>query len=143
MYVNQCQARKNRKHFMSVVHLNVRSVASLENFCLLKQTVTTKNFGIFTVSELWLDRTVCDANILIRRYDFQARSSAAQRDGGVLVYVKDKACVIEKWSLVSESNYQQLWLKVQCKRFKSYFLCTVYKPPDAPIDFLENLAKHL
>ena len=41
MYINQCQARKNRKHVMSVAHLNVRSVASRENLYLLKQTVTT------------------------------------------------------------------------------------------------------
>ena len=66
-----------------------------------------------------------------------------KRGGGVLVYVKDiyKACVIEKWSSVSESNFQQLWLKVQCKKFKSFLLCTVYRPPDAPIDFLENLSE--
>ena len=46
MYINQCQARKNRKHVMSVAHLNVRSVASRENFYLLEQTVTTNNFDI-------------------------------------------------------------------------------------------------
>ena len=66
-----------------------------------------------------------------------------KRGGGVLVYVKDiyKACVIEKWSSVSESNFQQLWLLVQCKKFKSFLLFTVYRPPDAPIDFLENLSE--
>ena len=46
MNINQCQARKNRKHVMSVAHLNVRSVASRENFYLLEQTVTTNNFDI-------------------------------------------------------------------------------------------------
>ena len=51
------------------------------------------------------------------------------------------ACVIEKWSSVSESNFQQIWSKVQCKKFKSFLLCTVYRPPDAPIDFLENLSE--
>ena len=56
MYINQCQARKNRKHLMSV--------ASRENFYLLKQTVTTKNFHIFILSVSWLDRTVCNADIL-------------------------------------------------------------------------------
>ena len=68
MYMNQCEVRKNRKHLMSVAHLNVRSVASGENFYLLKQTVTSNNFDIFTVSESWLDRRVCDADILIPGY---------------------------------------------------------------------------
>ena len=30
---------------------------------------------------------------------------------------------------------------MQCKKFKSFLLCTVYRPPDAPIDFLENLSE--
>ena len=113
---------------------------------LLKQTVTTNNFDIFTVTESWLNRTVCDADILILGYTtFRQDRGPRKRGGGVLVYVKDiyKACVIEKWSSVSESNFQQLWLKVQCKKFKSFFLCTVYRPPDALIDFLENLSDSL
>ena len=76
---------------------------------LLKQTVTTNNFDIFTVSESWLDRTVCDADILIPGYTtFRQDRGPRKRGGGVLVYVKDiyKACVIEKWSSVSESNFQ-------------------------------------
>ena len=111
---------------------------------LLKQTVTTNNFDIFTVSESWLDRTVCDADILIPgNTTFSQDRGPCKRGGGVLVYVKDiyKACVNEKWSSVSESNFQQLWLKVHCKKFKSLLLCTVYRPPDAPIDFLENLSE--
>ena len=144
MYINQCEERKNRKHLMSVAYLNVCSVASRENFYLLKQTVTSNNFDIFTVSESWLDRTVCDADILIPGYTtFRLDRGPHKRGGGVLVYVKDiyKACVIEKWSSVSESNFQQLQLKVQCKKFKSFLLCTVYRPPDAPIDFYENLSE--
>ena len=97
---------------------------------------------MFTVSESRLDRTVCDAEILIPGYtNFRQDRGPHKRGGGVLVYVKDiyKACVIEKWSSVSESNFQQIWSKVQCKKFKSFLPCTVYRPPYAPIDFLENL----
>ena len=79
MYINQCQARKNRKHVMSVAHLNVRSVASRENFYLLEQTVTTNNFDI--LRSLW----VVAGPFSMRRgysyseiYDFQARSRATQ-----------------------------------------------------------------
>ena len=114
------------------------------NFYLLKQTVTTNNFDIFTVSESWLDRTVCNADILIPGYTtFRQDQGPHKRGGGVLGYVKDiyKTCVIEKWSSVSESNFQQLWLEVQCKKFRSFLVCTVYRPPDAPIDFLESLSK--
>lgn len=59
------QAMKNRKDLMSVVHLNARSVASRENFHLLKDMVINNKYDVFTISELWLDSTVCNADILI------------------------------------------------------------------------------
>ena len=61
----------------------------------------------------------------------------------LLVYVKNiyKACAIEKWSSESETNFQQPWLKVLCNKFKSFLLCAIYRPPDAPINFLENLSE--
>ena len=48
--------------------------------------------------------------------------------------------MIENWSSVSGHNFQQLWLKIQCKKFKSFLLCTVYRPPDAPISFLDDFS---
>ena len=44
-------------------------------------------------------------------------------------------------SSVSETKFQQLWLKVLCNKFKSFLLCAVYRPLDAPINFLENLSE--
>ena len=49
--------------------------------------------------------------------------------------------MLDTWSSVSEYNFQQLRLKVQCRKFRSFLLCTVYRPPDAPISFLEDLTK--
>ena len=44
-----------------------------------------------------------------------------------------------EFSSVSDYNFQELWLKVQCKKLKSFLLCTVYRPPNSPISFLEHL----
>ena len=38
-------------------------------------------------------------------------------------------------------NYGSGTMKVQCKKFKSFLFCTVYRPPDASMDFLENLSE--
>ena len=46
-------------------------------------------------------------------------------------------------SAVSDCNFQQLWLKVQCKKLKSFLLCTVYRLPNSPITFLEDIEKTL
>ena len=106
--------------------------------------VINNKYDIFTVSELWLDSTTCDADILILEYTtFRQDQGLHKRGGGLLVYVKSiyKASVVEKWSSMSVSNFQQLWLNVQYEKFKSFLLCTVYRLPDAPIDFLEGLSE--
>ena len=136
------QAMKNQKHLMSVTHLNVRlrRLAKISTFSKTLLSITS----IFTISESWLDSTICDADILIPEYTtFRQDRGLHKRGGGLLVYVKNiyKASLIEKWSSTSESNFQQLWLNVQYKKFKSFLLCTVYRPPDAPIDFLEGLSQ--
>ena len=84
------KARKNRIHVYiyiyinvkqeRIAHLNVRSVALHENFYLLKQTVTTKNVDIFTVSESLLDRSVCDADIQIPGYTTSGRIEGHTRE---------------------------------------------------------------
>ena len=82
---------------MSVAHLNVRSVASRENFYLVKRRATTNNFDIFTVSESWLNRTVCDADILILGYTtFRQDRGPYKRGGGVLVFSLVVNCHTEK-----------------------------------------------
>ena len=109
---------------MSDSHLSVRFVASHGNLYLLKQTVTNNSFDTFAVSELLLDPTVRDADILIPGYTtFRRDRRPYRRGGGVLVCVENiyKACVTEKWPSISESNFQQLWLKVLYKEFKSKY----------------------
>ena len=104
------------------------------------------NYDIFTISETWLDPSTCDSDIHIPGYTlFRQDRGLHKRGGGLLVYTKSiyKASVLEEWSSVSERNFQQLWLKVQCKKFKSFLVCTVYRPPDAPISFLEELGRTL
>ena len=61
--------------------------------------------------------------------------------GGLCIYIKDcyEASVVA--SSISDHNFQQLWLKVQRKTCKSFLLGTVYRPPNTPISFLENLTE--
>ena len=71
------------------------------------------------------------------------RQDRGSLGGGLCVYIKDiyKASVIGNLSNISENSFQQLWLKVICKKLKSFLLCTVYRPPNTPISFLEILSK--
>ncbi|KAK2562924.1 hypothetical protein P5673_013901 [Acropora cervicornis] len=142
---NKCsitQDSRNRNHYLTVAHLNVRSMASRENFHLIEQIVV--NYDIFTISETWLDPSVYDSDLNIPGYILIRQDRGPQKKGGgLIVYAKSKfkVSVLDTWSSVSEYNFQQLWLKVQCRKFRSFLLCTVYRPPDAPISFLEDLTK--
>ena len=130
--------------YATIAHLNVRSMVSRENFHLIKQTISSNEYDIFTISETWLDPSTTDTDIQISGYIlFRQDRGTHKNGGGVVVYVKDtyKASVITELSAVSDCNFQQLWLKVQCKKLKSFLLCTVYRPPNSPITFLEDIEK--
>jgi len=71
------------------------------------------------------------------------RQDRGSLGGGLCVYIKDiyKPSVISNLPNISENSFQQLWLKVNCKKLKSFLLCTVYRPPNTPISFLKTLSK--
>ena len=50
---------------------------------------------------------------------------------------------MENISLVSDNGFQQLWLKVQSRRYKSFVICTAYRPPSTPSNFMDDLAESL
>ena len=128
-----------------VAHLNVRSMKSREQFCLVKDTILLNDFDIFTISETWLDSTVDNASIEISGYQlFRQDRGPYKSGGGLCVYTKSslKAIVLEDLSLVSDDGLQQLWLSVQCRKQKSFLICNVYRPPGTPINCFDTLADH-
>ncbi|KXJ08855.1 hypothetical protein AC249_AIPGENE14729 [Exaiptasia diaphana] len=103
-------------------------------FHLLSNLILDGNYDIFTISESWLDYSITDSDKKIHGYiTFRQDRGEHISGGGLVVYIKDylKAETIENSSTVSTTDFQQLWLKIQCKHLKSFLLCTVYKPPDA------------
>ena len=47
--------------------------------------------------------------------------------------------MLQNLSSVSEPFFQQLWIKIQCKKLKSFLLCATYRLPSTPVHFLVNL----
>ena len=50
--------------------------------------------------------------------------------GGIVVYIRNsfKASIIDNLPATTDANSQQLWLKVQCRKSKSFLLCAAYRP---------------
>jgi len=59
---------KGLKVMLKVAHLNVRSVKTRDQFCLVKDTILHNSFNIFTISETWLDLSVPAACVEISGY---------------------------------------------------------------------------
>ena len=137
----------------NVVRTGTRStmISQYIQFCQeekCEQLSRSSLFKILEVREAFqrksLDPSVYDSDLNIPGYLLTRQDRGPQKKGGgLIVYAKSKfkVSVLDTWSSVSEYNFQQLWLKVQCRKFRSFLLCTVYRPPDASISFLEDLTK--
>ena len=132
---------QTKKGNVTVAHLNVRSIISRENFYLVTETIKENNYDIFTISESWLGSSTSFLDIHIPGYLlFRQDRGEHKSGGGLLVYIKNiyKASTVNHLSSVSETDFQQLWIKLRCKKLKSFLLCTVYRPPSTPMSFLEH-----
>ena len=137
---------RNTKSNIRIAHLNIRSLKSREHFILLKESVVSNSFDIFTISETWLDSSVNNESIHIPGYTLHRQDRGPHKPGGGLcVYIKEnyKVSSMENVSSVSDNNFQQLWLKVQSRCYKSFVICTVYRPPSTPLNFMDDLANSL
>ena len=72
---------------IKIAHLNVRSLKFRENFILIKDTIQSNGFDIFTVSETWLDFSVPDAFVYTPGYKiFRQGRGPHKAGGGLYVY---------------------------------------------------------
>ena len=131
---------------VKVAHLNVRSLKSRENFCLVKDTILHNGFDIFTVSETWADLSVSGASLEISGYQlFRQDRGQHKAGGGLCTYAKSnlKITVLENLSSACDDDFQQLWLRVQCRKYKSFLICNTYRLPQTPTTCFESLANSL
>ena len=61
-------ARKKNINNVKIAHLNVRSLKCRDHFVLVKETVKSNKFDVFTIFESWLDSSVSDLEIEIPGY---------------------------------------------------------------------------
>lgn len=120
---------------VKLAHLNVWSLKARENFCLVNDTILQNGFDIFTIPETWADLTASDASLEIPGYQlFRQDRGQHKAGGGLCIYAKSclKITVLEDLSSAYDDGFQQLWLKVQCRSFKSFLICNTYRPPQTP-----------
>ena len=126
-----------------MAHLNVRSLKNIAHLLEVKELVKFNNIDILTISETWLNSTVTNSEIAIENYKIYRLDRLHKKGGGVCAHIKKnlKATVLEQLSQISESNFHQLWIKIQSKKNKSIVICVTYRPPDCALNCFEDYFK--
>lgn len=128
---------------LKIAHLNIRSLNSNTHLTQLRDLTRKENFDILTISETWLNNSVTFTEVGIDGYNLFRLDRLNKRGGGVCTYVRKelKSSVLKSLSFISEENFHQLWINVQCQKSKSLIICVTYRPPDCPLHCFEHTLK--
>lgn len=129
---------------LEILHLNIRSLKNRAHLLELRQLASERKSDIITISETWLNTTVTSEEIQIEGYKLHRLDRLHKGGGGVCAYVRKdlKSSVLKELSSISERNFHQLWLNVQCKKLKSTTICVTYRPDDCPLSSFKEVLKH-
>ena len=134
------RGRRETTGNIKIAHLNIRSLKNREHLILAKETVISNKIDIFTISESWLDSSVSDAEVEFPGYILHRLDRVNKHGGGVCAFVRQeyRAERLSDISYISESGLHQLWLKIQVRNFKSFLVCTAYRPPNTHLDCFDS-----
>ena len=128
---------------IKVIHLNIRSLRNNVHLIQLRELVRSAKFDIITISETWLNTSVTSAEVNMDGYKLIRLDRLHKRGGGVCAYIRKdfKTVILKDLSYISERNFHQLWISVQCKKTKSVVICVTYRPDDSPLSSFDNVLK--
>lgn len=84
-----CSVKANTRNInnVKIAHLNVRSLKCRDHFLLVKETILSNKFDVFTISESWLDASVSDLEIEVPGYNIYRVDRSNKTGGGICAYV--------------------------------------------------------
>lgn len=137
------QASLKSNSVLELIHLNIRSLRKSNHLTEVRQLAHERKSDIITISESWLNTTVSSAEVNIDGYKLYRLDRLHKGGGGVCAYVRSelKSKVVKELSYISDQNFHQLWLTVQCKKMKSLVVCVTYRPDDSPLSSFEDILK--
>ena len=123
-----------------MAHLNIRSLKNRSHSIQVKNLVSENDFDILTLSETWLNGSVDNSEISIPGYTIKRLDRQNKTGGGVCVFIKGiyKVRQLSKLSSISSGRFHHIWLSIQINKYKSFIVCTAYRPPDCPLDCFDQ-----
>ena len=125
---------------VTLAHINARFLKNRNHFILIKEVVLDKKFDILRVSESWLNSSISDIELDIPGYNIYCLDRTNKPGGSVCTSVKQNLKVecLQHLSSITSSGLHQLWLKSQAGNYRSFLICTVYRPPSSTLDCFDN-----
>ena len=128
---------------IKVLHLNIRSLRNNVHLIQLREQARQTKFDIITISETWLNTSATSSEVKIDGYKLIRLDRLHKRGGGVCAYIRKdfQSVALKDLSYISDRNFYQLWISVQCKKTKSLVICVTYRPDDCPLSSLDGVLK--
>jgi len=101
---------------------------------------------VLCITETWLRENVKTSFIQIEGYNCIRKDRPLGRGGGVCIYVKEQYTIKPIQSIEPLGTIENLWLRIQVNKFKSFLVGVMYRPPNATAESfinIENMLSHI
>ena len=134
--VEKCPGPWKKSDF-SIVHQNIRGL--LGKIDLLSLFILQNEISIFGVTETLLVDKIPSALVNIDSYNFERKDRKAS-GGCVGVYVKSHIDYVRRMDIESE-NIELICLEIISEHTKSFFVSTLYRPPNSSKYLCKNFTE--
>ncbi|MEW8545919.1 MAG: endonuclease/exonuclease/phosphatase family protein, partial [Candidatus Thiodiazotropha sp.] len=104
-----------------------------------------KGPDILGICETFLDKNVPDSQISIDGFEFirKDRSDVQNKTGGGVILFFRKSLNCKRRPELEISNIETIWAEVTLPNAKPFLVCSVYRPPNAPSDWIDLFEEEL
>ena len=129
-----------KKQALNIKHINARSLLS----CLdeVKLLIKSSKLDILCVSETWLLSSMPSRFVDIDGFTIYRCDEG--NGGGACIYVRNELTAVQlHLGLTYSKDIQDIWLRVQSRKFPSVIVGTMYRHPKGHVDSYEYISNSL
>ena len=106
------------------------------------------NIDIFGVCETFLNKTIDTTTLNIDGFKIERKDRddcnliETNNGGGIVIYISNHINYVRRTDLETQ-DIESMWIEIRIKNSKSFLVCSVYRPPSAKTDWLEQFSKQI
>ena len=106
------------------------------------------NVDIFGVCETFLNKTIDTTTLNIDGFKIERKDREdcnlieTNNGGGIVIYIGNHINYVRRTDLETQ-DIESMWIEIRIKNSNSFLVCSVYRPPSAKTDWLEQFSKQI